>query len=118
MTALPSTERRDVPDMDSREWIAHHDAIYADPRVADVNGSTDYVGECSTDNGQTWQPRLTFGPWGYVHGYVVEGDVMHALLTGHDVVSDGAARIVRKEGGSLVRWTLRVVGLPEEFRWT
>ena len=104
---LPSTERHPVPDFESREWITHHDTIYNDPRVTSIDTSADYISETSTDNGQTWEPVRRSGPRDHVHGHIVVGDVMHTLLTGYDAVVDGSIRIVRKQDGSLIRWSLR-----------
>jgi hypothetical protein len=109
MATPSSTEHRDVPDMDSRDWFAHHDTVYNDVRVTSIDTSADYISETSTNNGQTWEFVQRRGPWDHVYGHVVAGDVMGALLTGYDVVSDGTARIVRKKDGSLVRWMLRDV---------
>ncbi|MGW0335507.1 hypothetical protein ACWD0J_27155 [Streptomyces sp. NPDC003011] len=107
MATLPSAERRDVPDMDSSDWFVHHDTVYKDVRVTSIDTSADYISETSTDNGQTWEFVRRRGPWDHVYGHIVAGDVLHALVTGYDVVSDGTVRIVRKEDGSLVRWMLR-----------
>lgn len=104
---LPSAERRSAPDMSSPDWFAHHDTVYADPRVTAIDGSDSYFGKHSTDNGQTWQPRQTSAPWDTVYGHHVRGDVAGALLRGLDVVADGPNWIVRKPDGSLARWILR-----------
>lgn len=107
MPALPSTTRREVPDLNSREWIAHHDTVYNDARVTSIDTCAAYTGETSHDNGQTWQPRQTSSPRSYVYGHHVLGDVMGALLTGHDAVADGPTRTIRERDGSLTRWALR-----------
>lgn len=105
MTRLPAAARRDVPGESSPGYIAHHGAVYADPRVTDLAPAVRYFGEYSTDNGATWKPVPLSPGWGSVCGGHVQHEAASALLCGWDVVADGTTRIVRHWNGDLSRWT-------------
>ena len=113
MAALPSTERRDVPDSSSRNYCTHHEAVYADPRVTDLDTAARYTGEHSHDEGATWTPIPMPDGWGSVCGGHVQVEAASALTSGWDVVADGTTRIIREGDGALTRWTLTVL-TPEE----
>lgn len=105
VTDLPSTRRRPVPDSSHPGYAAHHDAVYADPRVTDLDGDARYTGETSTDEGATWTPMPMPDGWGSVCGGHVQIQTAGALHTGWDVVADGPVRIIREGDGELTRWT-------------
>lgn len=77
------------------------DAVYADPRVTDINPSARYAGETSTNGGRTWTPLDV----PTVCGGHVQAEVATALLCDRDVTTAGAARTVPDWDGTLVRWT-------------
>lgn len=111
--ALPSTERRPVPDSSSRDYGTHHDAVYADPRLTDLDTAARYRSETSTDEGATWTLDPTPDDWPTVCGGHVQCEVAGALGSGWDVAADGTTRIIRHWDGSLTRWTLTIL-TPEE----
>lgn len=110
---LPAAERRDVPDGSSHDYSTHHTAVYADPRVTDLDTAARYIGETSTDNGATWTPIPMPDGWGSVCGGHVQCEAAGALTGGWDVTADGPTRIIREWDGALTRWTL-IVLTPEE----
>jgi len=105
-TALPSATRRPVPDSSSHDYSPHDTAVHADPRVADLDTAARYLGEHSSDNGQTWQPVRMPPGWATVCGGHVQAEAASALLGGWDVIADGPTRIIREGDGSLTRWTI------------
>src|SRR6266705_408694 len=106
MATLPTTERRPVPDSSSNGYSPHHGAVFADPRVTDLDISARYIGETSTDEGATWTPVPMPDGWTTVCGGHTQVEVAGALLHGWDVVADGPNRIIREWDGSLARWTI------------
>jgi hypothetical protein len=105
MTTLPSTEPRTVPDSSHRDYIHHHDTVYADARVCGIDITARYYGEYSRDNGQTWKSIPMPEGWTTVCGGHVQAEAASALLSGWDVTADGGTRIVRDWDGALTRWT-------------
>ena len=118
MTRLPSTTRRPVPDSSSRDYCAHDDAIWTDPRITDLDISARYTGETSLDNGQTWTPVPMPDGWTTVCGGHVQCEVAGALRSGWDAVTDGTTRTTREWDGSLTRWTLVVLTAEETAAMT
>jgi hypothetical protein len=104
--ALPATTRSPVPDGSSNAYSSHSGAVFADPRVTDLDISARYLGHTSTDEGATWQPVPMPTGWDTVCGGHVQAEAGGALLHGWDVVADGPTRIIREWDGSLARWTL------------
>ncbi|MFI8535359.1 hypothetical protein ACIGMX_34580 [Streptomyces aquilus] len=106
---LPSAEHRPVPDSSSNDYSRHHAAIYADPRLTDIDAAARYTSATSTDNGASWTPDPMPEGWYSVCGGHVQCEVAGALGAGWDVVADGTTRIIRNWDGSLTRWTLIVL---------
>lgn len=99
---LPAMHRRPVPGSSSRDYAAHHQAVYADLRVTGIDGAARYIDHVSRDNGRTWQPA----GHGTVCGGHVQADAASALLAGWDVTAHDTTRTIREHDGTLTRWTL------------
>lgn len=108
-TPFPSTARRPVPDSSHPGYSTHHDAVYADPRLTDLDTAARYISHTSSDEGATWTADPMPDGWGSVCGGHVQCEVAGALGSGWDVVANGTTRLTRHWDGSLTRWTLIVL---------
>lgn len=99
---LPTTTRHPVPHTSSPDYVTHHTAVHADPRLTGLDDTARYTDHISRDNGRTWQPS---GSRTVCAGHV-RADMASALLRGRDISVDGSTRYVRYDDSTVTRWSV------------
>ncbi len=80
----------------------HHDTVYNNPVVTNIDTSANYQADISTDGGHTWNAESRYGT---VCGGHVQVEAASALLSDGQARADGPVVTVQNLGGGLIRWT-------------